>query len=202
MLTAVVTGAGPTLAVTLVGEGGRTEAFVTAEEKEIPESDLNPLSPEPKEIIWGFGAFVVLALLMRYVLFPKLRSGMHARDEKISGDRERAEATTASARADVAEYEAQVATIRAEAQQRVDAARATLEAERTEKIAAANAEIADRRSAAMAEVEAARTAAQSDVESAVVDVVTRGVELATGQSATTDQVSGAVRTAMGAEVSR
>ena len=47
-----------------------------------------------------------------------------------------------------------------ESQQKIDAARATLEAERSEQIGAANARISEQRAAATAEVEAARQAAR------------------------------------------
>lgn len=176
------------------------DAFVTADDVEVPESDLNPIAPEPKEIIWGFGAFVVLAVAIRYWLFPKVRGGMQRRDDLIAGQREEADTLTASARADVAEYEARLATVRAEAQQKVDAARATLEAERAERLAEANARIAERRAAAAAEVDAAREAAMGDVEDATADVVGRASEIALGRPADADAVRSAVRAAMGAEV--
>lgn len=194
MLTAVVTFAGPTFEVSLVDS-----TFVTAEEgteAKGPESDLNPIFPELKEVAWGFGAFVVLALAMRLFLFRKVRDGMSARYDRIEGDRVSAEESTTSARADVAEYEAQVASARADAQTRVEAARATLEAERTEQIAAANARIADKRGAAAAEVDAAKQAARGQVESAVVDVSARLSELATGRRPSDDVVSRAVGDAM------
>lgn len=199
MLTAVVTSSGSAIEVTLSGA-----PFVTAEEGEEaagPESDLNPIAPELKEVAWGFGAFVLLALAMRLFLFRKVRDGMTSRYGRIEGDLEQAQALTASARADVAEYDAQVATVRAEAQTRVDAARATLEAERSEKLAAANARIADKRGAAAAEVDAAKQAAQGQVESAVADVSARLGELATGRRPSDDVVRGAVAQAMGQEVS-
>lgn len=199
MLTAVVTSSGSAIEVTLSGA-----PFVTAEEGEEaagPESDLNPIAPELKEVAWGFGAFVLLALAMRLFLFRKVRDGMTSRYGRIEGDLEQAQALTASARADVAEYDAQVATVRAEAQTRVDAARATLEAERSEKLAAANARIADKRGAAAAEVDAAKQAAQGQVESAVADVSARLGELATGRRPSDDVVRGAVTQAMGQEVS-
>ncbi len=199
MLTAVVTSSGEAIEVTLLGA-----PFVTAEEGEEaegPESDLNPIAPELKEVVWGFGAFVVLALAMRLFLFRKVRDGMTSRYGRIGGDLEQADALTASARADVAEYDAQVATVRAEAQTRVEAARATLEAERSEKLAAANARIADKRSAAAAEVDAAKQAARGQVESAVADVSARLGELATGRRPSDDVVRGAVAQAMGQEVS-
>jgi F-type H+-transporting ATPase subunit b len=136
---------------------------------------------------------------MRYVLFPKLRKGMDARAEKIREQRAAAESVTAAAQADVSNYEAQVAALRHEAQQRVEAARATLEAERSERLAAANAEIAQRRAAALADVEAARAAAQGDVETAVVDVVGHAARIVTGRTVDPAVVQSTVRDVMGAE---
>ncbi len=199
MLTAVVTSSGATIEVSLLDA-----TFVTAEEgseAEGPESDLNPIFPEVKEVVWGFGAFVVLALAMRLFLFRRVRDGMTARYDRIEGDLETAEASTASARADVTDYEAQLAAVRADAQTRVEAARATLEAERTEQIAAANARIADKRGAAAAEVDAAKQAARGQVESAVVDVSARLSELATGRRPSDDVVQRAVGDAMNQGVS-
>ena len=199
MLTAVVTFSGATFEVSLLDA-----TFVTAEEgteAEGPESDLNPIFPEVKEVVWGFGAFVVLALVMRLFLFRKVRDGMTLRYDRIEGDRVSAEESTTSARADVAAYEAQVASVRADAQTRVEAARATLEAERTEQITAANARIADKRSLAAAEVDAAKLAARGQVESAVVDVSARLSELATGRRPSDDVVSRAVGDVMSQGVS-
>ena len=203
MLTAVVTFSGTTFDVALSGA-----TLVTAEEgseAEGPESDLNPIAPELKEVVWGFGAFVVLALAMRLFLFRKVRDGMTSRYGRIEGDLQSAEESTASARADVAEYEARLTSVRAEAQQKVEAARATLEAERTERLTVVNAGIAERRAEAAAEVEVARAAAMGDVESAVADVVGNAASLALqadGSTAVSDDVvRRAVRSAMGAEVS-
>jgi len=199
VLTAVVTSSGATIEVSLLDS-----TFVTAEEgseAEGPESDLNPIFPEVKEVVWGFGAFVVLALVMRLFLFRKVRDGMTVRYDRIEGDLETAQASTTSARADVAEYEAQLAAVRADAQTRVEAARATLEAERTEQIAAANARIADKRGAAAAEVDAAKQAARGQVESAVADVSMRLSELAAGRRPSDDVVQRAVGEAMNQGVS-
>jgi len=199
VLTAVVTSSGATIEVSLLDS-----TFVTAEEgseAEGPESDLNPIFPEVKEVVWGFGAFVVLALAMRLFLYRRVRDGMTARYDRIEGDLETAQASTTSARADVADYEAQLAAVRADAQTRVEAARATLEAERTEQIAAANARIADKRGAAAAEVDAAKQAARGQVESAVADVSMRLSELATGRRPSGDVVQRAVGEAMNQGVS-
>lgn len=198
MLTAVVTFSGSTFDVVLQGA-----PFVTAEEGTEaagPAKDLNPIFPELKEVVWGFGAFVVLALVMRLFLFRKVKDGMTSRYDLIEGDFEAADSLTASARADVADYEAQVASVRSDAQGRVEAARATLESERAEQIAAANARIADKRAIALAEVDAAKEASRDQVESAVADVSARLSELAAGRRPSDDSVRRGVAHAMGHEV--
>ena len=169
--------------------------FATGSE-ECPE--LNPIAPEMKEVIWGGGAFIVMLVVLRVWLFPKVRSGMSARYESIQEDRDSASTLTAAARADVAEYEARLTSVRAEAREKVDAARAALEAERGEKVAAVNARIAEKRAAVVAEVEAARQAAMGDVESAVTDVVGRATEIATGKTPSPSTVQSAVSASMGA----
>jgi F-type H+-transporting ATPase subunit b len=202
VLTAVVTSSGSTVRVTLfeglvsaADEEEHTEEG-TEEGHAVPENDLNPIFPEVKEVVWGFGAFVVLALAMRFFLFRKVRDGMDARYNSIQGDLEAAEAMTASARADVADYDAQVAAARSEAQRRVEAARATIETERSARLAEVNARIAEKRAAAAAEVEAAKAAARTQVEAAVGEVASLAGQLATGKTPSPDAVSAAVHDAM------
>lgn len=184
-------------------QAGHADDAVAAEAGHAePESDLNPIFPEVKEILWGFGSFVVLAVLMRYVLYPRLRQGMNARYRLIESGHEQAEQITASAQGDVADYEAQLAAAKAEAAQRVDAARLTLEAERSERLTEVNARIAERRSAAAAELESARASVQGDVEAAVRDVAARAGRLATGSEPDAGVVSEAVRDVMSVGASR
>jgi F-type H+-transporting ATPase subunit b len=140
----------------------------------------SPIAPEVKELAWGAGSFIVLFVLMRLVLFPRLKQGMDARYGKIRGDHDTADATRAQAKAELAAYEAELATVKAEARQRIDAARQTLEGERTAALTEANAGIAARRAEAMAAAEAAKAAAAGHIQAAVADVSSRAVELATG----------------------
>jgi F-type H+-transporting ATPase subunit b len=200
VLTAVAT-VSATDAVTVLitaeeGEGGEEH------HAELPEEDLNPIFPEVKEILWGFGSFVVFAILLRYVFYPKLRKGMDARYNSIRSGHEQAERVKDDAREAVAQYEAQLAQIRAEAQQRIEAARATLEAERAEQLAAANARIAEKRAAAAAQAEDARRAAQADIEAAVRAVAARAGELAVGRTPDPSVVDQAVAAVMNAGVAR
>ena len=200
MLTAVTTVSADDAVTVLIAadEGGEGEEA----HEEVPESDLNPIFPELKEIAWGFGSFVVFAVLLRYVFYPKLRRSMDARYNAIRSGHEQAETVTDDAREAVARYEAQLAGIRAEAQQRIEAARATLEAERSEQLGAANARIAEKRAAAATQAERARRAAQADVEAAVRAVASRAGALATGRTPDGQVVNDAVADVMSAGVTR
>jgi F-type H+-transporting ATPase subunit b len=160
----------------------------------------SPLAVEVKELAWGAGAFVVLALLMRFWLFPAVKKGMDARYAHIREGHEQADHARAAARAEVAEYESALATVKAEASERVDAARQTLESERSARLAEVNAEIAARREAAAAEAAAAREAVRGEIAAAVADVTSRTVELSVGRAPDPDLVRRAVDRAMGAEV--
>ena len=156
----------------------------------------NPISPEMKELVWSAGSFIVFLILMRLFLVPKVRKGMASRYESIQADHEYASATRAGAQADVARYESAIAEIRTEAARRLDAARQTLDKERSEKVAQVNAQIASRRAAAEAEVAATRAAAQGQIVSAVDAVTSRATQIAVGVSPDAAIVSRAVQQAM------
>ena len=209
MLTAVVIQTGDSLRVNLVAaEGEEGHSFDPAECAFAPEESNpnecgpgpSPIVPEMKELVWGAGAFIVFALLMRFFLFPRLKKGMDARYNSIREGHESADAARAAARSEVSEYEAAVAAAKAEAAKVVDAARATLESERQSQIAAANSRIAAKRDAAQRDAEAARSAVRGQIESAVSDVVSSAVEAATGKRPDSAAVSRAVADVMSAGV--
>jgi F-type H+-transporting ATPase subunit b len=188
-VTVTATAAGHTVVVNVPQTTG--EAETTAEDK-----GPSPIAPEVKELAWGAGAFVVLFVLMRLVLFPRLKKGMDARYGKIRGDHETAESIRANAKADLAAYEAELAKVKAEARQRIDAARQTLESERAAALAEANARIAARRAEAMSAAEAARAAATEQNKVAVADVSSLVSELAVGRRPDPAAVTGIVSTLM------
>lgn len=171
--------------------------FLQAVEPEGPVSkDPGPIVPELKELYWSIGSFVVFALLMRFVLFPKLKKGMDARYQGIRSAHEAADAERSTARAEVADYEAQLAAIKAEAAREVDAARNQLEAERQAKLAEVNARLAQQRAAAQAEADAERAAAEGQIHAAVSDVAGLAGELATGRRPSSDVVNRVVSEVM------
>ncbi len=214
MLTAVVIDSMGTVRVEFVRAGGSgeeklvspSECLFEPESEELKNADKisqsecgpgpSPILPEMKELVWSGGAFIVFALLMRFFLYPRLRKGMDARYNSIREGHETADATRTAARTEVAQYEAGLASAKAEAAKVIEAARETLESERQAQISAANARISAQRDAALAEAEAARTAARSQVESAVSDVVSSAVEIATGKKPDAAAVTRAVSDAL------
>lgn len=207
MLTAVVT-RGAHLEIEFVAaeegeENGLECEFPETNDagEEICGDGPSPIAPELKELAWGAGAFIVFALLMRFFLYPRLKQGMDARYAHIREGHEQADTARAAARAEVAEYESALATVKAEANERLEATRQILETERTARLADVNATIAAKREAAAAESAAAREAVHADVAAAVTDVTGRTVELAIGRAADPALIRTAVDETMGTGVS-
>jgi F-type H+-transporting ATPase subunit b len=163
---------------------------------EAEKTGPNPIAPENKELLWSFGAFIIFLILMRYFLFPRLRKGMDSRYESIRSNHDGADAAKADARAEVAKYDTALAGVRAEAAQRIDAARQTLDQERQRAIAEVNARIAAKKAEAEAAANAERTAAQAQVSAAVTSVTSTLASLALGKTADAGVVSQAVSEAM------
>lgn len=172
---------------------------VAAEAATTEDTGPSPIAPEAKELAWGAGAFIVMFVLMRIVLFPRVKKGMQARYGKIRDDHETADATRAAARAEVAAYEQELAGVKTEAAKRIDAARQAMEAERATAIAAANDRIATKRAAANAANDAAKAAASHHIRAAVADVSGRAAELATGRRPGADVIDSVVTSLMGAQ---
>jgi F-type H+-transporting ATPase subunit b len=195
LVTVTVSGAGH-LQVILPAQTPTTEAATT-----VPEKGPSPIAPEKKELLWGAGAFIVLAILVRFFLFPRLKKGMDARHELIRSEQEDAERIRAEAEAELAEYNAALAQVRAEANARIDAARQTLEGERQARLAQVNSEVAARRSAAAAEAEAAKAAAREQVIAAGAQVAAVASQRVLGRPVDPAAARAAVEAAMSAEVS-
>ena len=143
---------------------------------------------------------MVFLVVMRFFLFPRLKKGMDARYGKIRDDLEGAEATRAAAEREVAEYQAALASVKAEAAGRIEAVRQTIEAERSARLAEVNARVAERRARAAADSEAAKAAARQTIEAAVGSVAERAAELAIGKRPDPAAVQRAVADVMSAGV--
>ena len=197
MATAVVTlSGGSVVSVRLASEKGVAAAPRAEEGAEPKDMGPNPISPELKELAWGFGSFLVFLVIMRLFLVPKVRKGMAERYDGIRADLEEADAAKADARAEVAKYEAALVEVRAEAAKRVDAARVTLDRERGEAIAAANQRIAAKKAEAEAAAAAERAAARDQISAAVTSVTATATSIAVGKQADNSVVTQAVAQAM------
>jgi len=217
VLTAVVTQSGAVTTVRLIqtlppnstadttvttDQTAATTAAGTTATTETVKEGPSPIAPEVKELVWGAGAFLVFFIAMRLWLFPKLRKGMDARYGSIRASHEAADSLRAAAQAEVAEYQHQLAAVKAEGATIIDAARQELEVRRNARLAEVNAKIAEKRAAANAEAEAARAAVQEHVSSAVAEVAAKAIELATGRVPDPSVVERVVAEAIGAEVAR
>jgi F-type H+-transporting ATPase subunit b len=179
--------------VTVAGGGGlqvvlgsATEGFAvmptaTDEGTAEPDEGPSPIAPEPKELLWGLGAFLVLLAAMRLYLVPKVQRGIAARRQLIRHGHEQADTFREEAQREVADYERALAAIKAEGTARIEAASRQLEAERADRLATVTAAIAERRAAAAAAYEAAKAAARPTITDAVIDVAARTVELSVGR---------------------
>ena len=203
MFTAVaVQGARVTSVRLLADEPAATEEEATTTAAAVEAKDPSPLSVEVKELAWSLGSFLVLLIAMRLWLYPRVKAGMDARQARIDSSLSEAESVKAAAQAEVADYQAALDEVRAEAQTRIDAAAKTVEGERQAKLAEVNAAIAERKSAAVAEVDAAKAAVASRVAEAASDVVSTAAAHVLGQAPGAAAVSAAVQQTMSAGVAR
>ena len=197
MLRAVVTqSGGHVTGVQLVNADVSVLPAAAGEATAAESTGPNPIAPETKELAWGAGSFLVLLVVMRVFLFPRVKKAMDQRYANIRADIEGADAVKAAARSDVAEYEKALAAVRAEAAAKVDAARVKLDAERAEKLREVNSRIATRRSEAEAQAVAARTAARGQISAAVSTVATTATTIAVGKTPDASVVKRAVDAVM------
>ncbi len=106
--------------------------LAAAEAAEAVEEAPNPLLPEPVEMIVGGITFLIVFLILARFAFPALNKMLAARTEKIQGDLEKAEGARTSAERELAEYRAQLAGAREEADRIIEEARRTADQLRRE----------------------------------------------------------------------
>lgn len=138
---------------------------------------VNPLIPQPYDIIWSAVVFLVILVFFWLKILPKMQEMLDKRAEAIEGNIAKADEAQAKAEAALAEYTAQLAGARAEAGEIRDAARADatkIVAKAKEDAVTEQARIA---AAAQAQIEAER---QSAVVSLRKEVGSLAIDLASG----------------------
>lgn len=132
-----------------------------------------PLNLVYGEAIWNLIVFLlVLALLAKFV-FPAIRDGLKAREQKLEGDLSAAEQARAQAEASLAEYKAKITEAQKEAQKVVDEARKSAEQVAAKVKADAEMEIGKMRERSQAEITAAKDQAISEMHAHMAELSTQ-----------------------------
>lgn len=156
---------------------------------------LQQLGTYPSQVFWLFVTFVVLFLIMRFAVIPKITRVLEQRRDKMEGDLDRAAALKEEAEATLAEYEAAVASGRAKAQQVI---RQTGE-EMSTRATAEHQELGQRLAQQIREAEArigeARDAALADVQSMSAEVAQAAAERLAGLKVDKKSADAAVKAA-------
>jgi F-type H+-transporting ATPase subunit b len=135
----------------------------------------NPLLPAWNEVIWGSLAFVVLLGGMWKFGLPAVQNMMHAREERIREDLERAESAKSESEEVLTQYQAQVADARGEAGRIIEEARQSADQVRRELLARADEEAAEVKARAEADISLQRERALAELRT---DVASMSIELA------------------------
>jgi F-type H+-transporting ATPase subunit b len=140
----------------------------------------NPLVPVANEVIWGSLAFLVLLVGMWKFGIPAVQNMMHAREERIRADLERAESAKAEAEGVLQGYEAQLAAAKNEAGGIIEEARQSAEVVRADLIARAEQEANEIRQRAQSDIANQRAQALAQLRDEVaqlsIDLAGRIVE--------------------------
>jgi len=187
---------GHVVTVHLLAQAGAASTTTAPAETTTTVQDPSPIKISGAELGWYAGSFLVLLVLVRLWLYPRVKRTMDARADYVQGNLAEAERTRAGAQSELAEYQAEIAKVRAEGQQRVDVVRQQLERERSDAMAQASTRIAAQRAAAAAETQAAREAASGQVAEAVRQVTTVAAARALGAAPDPSLVRAAVDQAM------
>lgn len=139
------------------------QLFVLAAEEEAK----NPILPDIAELIYGTIAFVlVFGVLWRFA-FPALGKMLAERADKIQGNLERAEHSRQAAEQELAEYRAQLAGAREEANRIIEESRRTAEQMRRDVQAKAEQEAQATVARAQEEIRAERDRVFQDLRAQV-----------------------------------
>ena len=136
----------------------------------------SPIVPAKNEIIWGVISFAVLAVALMKFAVPALQKGMAARSERVRSDLAAAEKAKADADTMLADYRAQLADARNEANRMIEEARRSADALRADLQERAQSEIAELRTRAAADVEAAKVSAIADLRAEVASLAIGAAE--------------------------
>lgn len=162
------------------------------EAEEVP----NPVIPEVNHIAWALGTFLLLWALMHFVLLPPLLKLREERNERVRSDREAADKARQALHDVQAEYDASLATARAEADSIVEAARSEAAEYRAEVMGAATAEVADQKADVAGGLDDSRSEAIASMRGDVGDIAVAAASAVLGKDLDRAAQQGAIDAAI------
>jgi len=156
-------------------------AFILAAEEAGEEAVANPILPVGFEIFWGAISFAALYLLVTYVLLPPIQRIRNDRTATIQADNDAADLARARAVSASAELADQLAPVRAEAAEIIDAARAEAEAERERLVARAEREVNAMKEIAESEIISEREQSLAALRPQVAELAVGAASRVTGR---------------------
>jgi F-type H+-transporting ATPase subunit b len=145
------------------------------------EEVKNPILPTLNEMFWAALFFILLWILMKYVLLPRVAGAMDERAERVRGDLAAAESAEAERVAKLQQYEAGLAGARAEAMAIIDASRAEADVERRAQLASAESDVAAMKAEAAAEVAEAKARARVELTGSITDIAVGAASAVVGK---------------------
>jgi F-type H+-transporting ATPase subunit b len=127
---------------------------------------LDPLPGKqegPATLITGLAVFVLTAIFLQLVVWPKISKGLAEREDKIRSEIDAAESARTQAKMALEQYERSLAEARTNAQKMIDQAKAQMNAQVAEMRARAEGEVASMKAKAMTDIEAAKKQALADI---------------------------------------
>lgn len=152
------------------------------ETTETTEEEHNPILPETSELIFGTLAFLIVFVVLAKFAYPRIRTMMEARTEKIRTDLEKAEESKREAETILHRYEDRLRDARSEAGRIIEEARKTADSMRKDLMTKAEEEsrqIVDR---AQEEIRAERDRAFEELRRQVGQLSVELAERVVGES--------------------
>lgn len=160
--------------------------FILAQEggghAEEEPSGIDLILPDTAELVWGIICFAIVATLLMWKVFPKLRETIEAREKTIQDSLESAESSKAEAQGQLDEYKKQLAEARSEGNQIIEEARQSAEQVRKDLTAKAEKEAEAIVARAQEQIEAERNRTVQELQSSISDITIELAEKVVGRS--------------------
>ena len=156
------------------------QSLLLAAEEERTGLDL--VLPEPAELIGGALAFLVVAGILGWKVWPKIREAVQKREQTIQGQFEDAEKAKSEAEEAKRNYEEQIADARSEANRVIEEARQSAEQVRKDLIKKAEAEAEQITERAQSQIEQERERTMQELQGQIADLSIQLAERVVGRS--------------------